>query len=258
MTVSKEPIDKLIEKGSDIAGGAAGATIGFFTGGPVGAILGGAGGPLLSQVFRQVGTEIAKRVLGKREGERIGATIAFAAEKTKERLNKGAQIRQDDFFQHKIRERAAGEEVLEGVLLAAQREYQEKKLKFYGNLLANIAFHQDIDKAYANLLLRLGKNLSYRQLCILAVFANSDKLNLRQGDYRKDGDMEGIKIALFQEIFDLYNQGLLNCSGEALLSMGDINPHKMRTQGTGTILYRVMELFHVNSDDLNQVVELLR
>jgi hypothetical protein len=37
-------------------------------------------------------------------------------------------------------DRGVAREILEGVLLAAQKERQEKKVTLYGNLYANIAF----------------------------------------------------------------------------------------------------------------------
>ena len=51
---------------------------------------------------------------------------------------------------HNFNDRSFADEIIEGVLLAAQREYQEKKLPLYGNLLTNIAFRSDIDRVTAN------------------------------------------------------------------------------------------------------------
>lgn len=253
-----ESIDDLISIGSEIAGGVAGATVGFFTGGPTGAILGGTTAPLLKHVFRNIATEIKHRILGRREEARIGATIAFAAEKIRENIANGQQIRQDSFFQKQIDERAAADEILEGVLLVAQREHQEKKLQFYGNLVANIAFYPEIDRAQANLLIRLGEHISYRQICLLSLFVHKEKFNLRQEDYRNAGSIGEAKVALLQEIYDLYSQGMLNASGEALLGLGDVKSGKMNVQGTGVMLYKLMELWKVDIKDLDAIAILLR
>ncbi|CAG1020194.1 hypothetical protein DOJK_00162 [Patescibacteria group bacterium] len=254
----KEDIEELIAIGSDIAGGAAGGAIGFFTAGSVGAVLGGITGPLLSFTFRRLANEIKHRLLGKREEVRIGATIAFAAKKIQENIANGLQVRQDGFFQRQHTERAAAEEILEGVLLAAQREHQEKKLLFYGNLVANIAFHPEIDRAEANLLIRLGEQVSYRQMCLLALFMRLDTSNLRQEDYRSNGNVGTARVALLQEIYALYLQGMLNASGVALLSLADIKPSKIKIQGTGTTLYELMELWKVDMQDIVGIIELLR
>ncbi len=57
-------------------------------------------------------------------------------------------------------DRSTAEEIFEGVLLVAQRDYQEKKTKFYANFFANIAFEPFIDRALANFLLRVAERLT--------------------------------------------------------------------------------------------------
>lgn len=52
--------------------------------------------------------------------------------------------------------------------MASQREYEERKLALYGELLASIAFRRDISRAHANYMIREVERLSYRQLCFLA------------------------------------------------------------------------------------------
>lgn len=252
-----EPIDELINSGSEILGGIAGGAIGFFTGGPEGALLGGATGPMITRTFRKLGGEFIHRMLGNREKERIGATIAYAAEKIKQNKEAGQEIRQDDFFQEQPNERSAGEEIVEGVLLVAQREPQEQKLRFYGNLLANIAFHPEIDRAMANLLIKLGERISYRQICLLNLFVNKDNFNLRQEDYRNVENIGADRAALFQEIYYLYNQGMINKSGEAMLGLLALKPRSMNVQGTGSMLYTLMELWNVETQDLNDIANLL-
>jgi len=56
----------------------------------------------------------------------------------------------------------------------------------------------------------------------------------------------------------LYLQSMLNASGSALLGPGDINPSKMNVQGTGTVLYQLMELKNIEQSDLNQSLQLLQ
>ena len=119
-----------------------------------------------------------------REKTRIGAAFIYATRKAQQRLNNGHKIREDDFFSVHPPDRSAAEEIIEGVLIAAQREHEEKKVPYYGYLLANIAFTPTISRVHGNLLIRLGQSLSYNQLCLLAVFALKDKFGLRTGDYR--------------------------------------------------------------------------
>lgn len=255
---NQEPVDELIEVSSDIAGGAAGAAIGFFAGGPIGAIAGGVAAPVMTRSFRKIASEIKSRFLGPREEKRIGATIAFAAEKIKENLDAGQQLRQDDFFEEQPDGRATSDEILEGILLASQREHEEKKLRYFGNLVANIAFHPEINRAEANLLIKIGDRLSYRQLVLIALFVNKQAFNLRQESYRGYTSFTQAQVALLQEVFDLYSQGLLNGGDEALLGMGDTTPAKMNVQGTGATIFNLMELWKIDVREIEEVAKLLR
>ena len=217
---------------------------------------------MLAYSFRRLGAEMAQRLLGPREELRIGATLAFAAEKIKSNMEKGEQIRQDGFFQKQPNERAAADEILEGILLVAQREHQERKLPFYGNLIANIAFHPGINRAQANLLIRLAERISYRQLCLLALFGSRDKqgFGLRQEDYTKAENIGEAKVGLLQEIYDIYSQGMLNASGVALIDLGGVTPGKMNIQGMGAMLYNLMELWRIDlrGRDVAEIVSLLQ
>src|SRR5207249_275051 len=132
-------------------------------------------------------------------------------------------------------------EILEGVLIKARDAYEEKKLPLLASLYASIAFHEEISPAHANHLIELGSQLTYRQLCVLAVAQDEgQRARLRQGDYRADDaaiaqlgiDGQG----LLTEIYDLYQRGVVNGGGEAWLSVADVNPAALRVQGSGHVL----------------------
>jgi hypothetical protein len=133
-------ITNLIEAGAEITGGVAGAAIGLVLAGSPGALAGGAAGPLIARAFRKVGVEIKEKMLGTREEIRIGATYTFALERIRRRIEAGEVPRQDGFFEPSEGSRSAAEEILEGVLLSSQREHEEHKLPYYGNLIANLVF----------------------------------------------------------------------------------------------------------------------
>ena len=197
---NKKTIKDLVSLSSNVGGSVTGAFLGFLVGGPPGALVGAALGPIAGEAIKKVGNEIANRLLSQREKFRVGVAIDYTAQKFDENLKAKMLIRDDDFFKSNG-ERSTADEIIEGVLLTAQREYQEKKLRFHGNLLANIVFHPEIDKAQANMLIRLSERLSYRQLCFLAIFGHKEKYNLRKEDYRNQPSTIGAeKLALLQEI----------------------------------------------------------
>jgi uncharacterized membrane protein len=174
-----EPISELIDIGSELTGSIAGSVIGLLVAGPVGSMVGSAASPLLTRILQDIGKDIKNRVLSHREEVRVGATLTFAIQKIQDNLANGQSIRQDKFFRGELQERAAAEEVLEGVVIASQREHEEKKIKFYGNLVANIAFHPEVSKEQANLLIKLGTSISYHQMCLLNLAVNKDSFKLK-------------------------------------------------------------------------------
>lgn len=148
--IKEKAIDTVAELGGSVAGAAVGAAIGTAVAGPLGAVGGALAGTVLEKGFQLVGTEIKKRMLSPREERRIGAVYAYANQKINRNLVAGRMIRTDSFFEVIGEARPTNEEILEGVLLAAQKEYEEKKLKYLGNLYANLPFNEAVDSRMAN------------------------------------------------------------------------------------------------------------
>ena len=166
-----EMIEFLIESGSEITGATTGAVIGGVVAGPAGAMLGIAGGKAVEKVFSKLGSEIKNRVLSKRENNKIGATATYALEKIDENIKSGKKLRDDGFFENDDTNRSTADEIVEGIMFSAQREHEEKKLKYYGNLVANIAFDKTISREQANQLINISKRLTYRQIKLINLFA---------------------------------------------------------------------------------------
>lgn len=261
-----EKVTDIVQTGTDIAGATTGAAIGLLIGGPPGAVAGAAAGPAAARTLRGLAVEFRERVLGHREEVRVGATISFASAKIKEKLENGEQPRQDGFFIDEEDNRSTAKEVFEGVVLAAQREAEEKKVRFYGNLLANLAFEPDVDRSQANFLLRLGEDLSYRQLCLLSLFGQNtllgvnNRLNLRTSSYRNAVGTVSFGfdlVVLLQEIYDLYQRGIVTNGRDAMISVSDAIPSQLSPVGATINLYNLMELGTVSTDDLNVLIWLL-
>lgn len=248
----------LISVGSEMAGNVAGVAIGFLAAGPVGAIAGAASGPAFTHIFEKIGAEVGRRFLSHREQVRAGAALSFAIQKVKENFDAGMAPREDGFFTTSVDDRSSADEIVEGALLVAQREHEEKKVRFVGYLLGNIPFVPGIDRGTANLWLSLADRLSYRQLVLLRLFADSDRHSLREGSYRDSGSLNANQIAAIQEAYGLDALGMVSTGQAALLGPADVMPSKMRPQGIGAHLHRMMELSRIDPDDLEQVARLLR
>ncbi|MDQ5808113.1 MAG: hypothetical protein M3320_05495 [Actinomycetota bacterium] len=105
----------------------------------------------------------------------MGGALFVAFQEIEARLAANEQPRQDGFFEAGAeRERPAAEELLEGVLLRAGDSYEQKRVPFLGRLYASVAFRDDVSPAYGHYLLRVADRLSYRQLALLALFADEE------------------------------------------------------------------------------------
>jgi len=209
LKTNEDVIKELVETGADISGGIAGSVIGGFIAGPVGMIIGGASGPILTGVFRKIGQEIKMRYISPREEIRIGASFAFAIQKLQENLEKGAQIRTDQFFDSNENNRADSEEILEGIILAAQKEYEERKVKYLGNLFANICTNSKIGREQANQFIKTINNLSYRQLCIIQLLKQKKSIH-NNLDHAKTDDFKIEQHDIMIEVRDMQLKGILS------------------------------------------------
>lgn len=248
--MSKHNLPDIIDFAKGSAASAAGVVVGTAIAGPIGGIVAGMAAAGLEVMIRKfVSKHLPKdmhRNLSINEEERLRKVLSQFNTKMIQNLSigSGKSLRQDCFFSNKINERSAAEEIFEGVLFAAEREHEEKKVKFEGNFYANILFYPSIDRAKANFLLRLAQGLSYRQLCIVSLLVQKENFRLRDKDYRiieKFNDFN--LLALLQDIYNLYSQGLLFVLDEiALVSPFDIVPAKMVAGGPTKELHVLMGL----------------
>ncbi|GAB3915384.1 hypothetical protein [Mucilaginibacter boryungensis] len=176
--VDPKAITDWIRLGSSITGTAIATGLGAHFPGIEGAMVGSVMSPIIIETFASIGADIKQSILGDRERVRVGAAFSYALSKINQRVQNGEQPRTDGLFNGDSNERSASQEILEGALQFAQREFEELKIKHYGYLVANIYFESNIDRGYANLLLRLADKLSFRQLTMLELLANSAKFEL--------------------------------------------------------------------------------
>lgn len=93
------------------------------------------------------GADIARRMLSPRQEVRVGAVFVQAAGALEAGRVSGKQVRDDGFFGG---EESDGYAFAEGVMLAAKDAFEERKVRYMGNLLANVALDSTIDAATAN------------------------------------------------------------------------------------------------------------
>jgi hypothetical protein len=211
--VTEEKVKSLIRAGSDLVGATAGGALGFLAAGPAGAAVAGAAGVVIAEAANSLLSEVANRQLSHREQVRVGAAASIALSTIRDRLDAGDAPREDGFFSSTAGARAPAEEILEGVLLKSKAEHEEKKVRLLGTFFATLAFSPTIDLGEANFYLRAIERLSYRQLCLIALFASPappQARHLRTTDYRSaNSDVTYEQASILQDIFEMIGQGLI-------------------------------------------------
>lgn len=257
--IKEKVIDTVAELGGSAASAVVGAAIGTAVAGPLGTVSGAIAGTVLEKGLLWVGNEIKGRMLSPKEELRVGAVYTYANQKIDRNILAGKTIRTDSFFEVAEEERPANEEILEGVLLAAQKEYEEKKLVYLGNLYANLPFNETVDPRMANMLIKIASELTYRQYVILYVvnlFQNpAYDAVVKKEPYESLSGFKTMTIAT--EIFDLYRRTLIH-SSEALLDAAAINPSTLTLVGYGSLMFELMELNEINGDPIcPEIVEFM-
>ena len=177
-TQKNKGIIQLINGSVEIASSAvAGVAAGLLSGDPILVSVIGVGSKALELTFRWVGNEISERMIGPREKVRAGAVTAFAMADIHKRLKSGENLRDDGFFDNMNAGRSDAGEILESVVLKAQRETEEKKIQYMGYLYSNIAFNSQIDVHTAHKFINIAEELTYRQLCIIKLSLNTDRID---------------------------------------------------------------------------------
>ncbi len=171
MPTEEEKIIALIEPGSEIVGGVAGAAIGLITVGPAGAIAGAAAGPIITRVFKNACLELYDRISGHRGRARADATVAFAITTINDRIANGELVRDDQFFDPQSNRREA-DEILEGVVLKSRNEHEERKAPYYANIFSTASFDTKYTRDALNYALSIAENLSFRVLLLLHIVSD--------------------------------------------------------------------------------------
>ena len=239
---------ELIEFGTKLSAGATGGWVGGIVGtaiaGPLGSVLGALAGAGMEYGLTTIGDYMSD-ALSKNEVQKVLSALDYATKRYKERILAGDIPRNDGFFDNKEGERSDDKEVLEGIIYASQREFEEKKIKYIGIMYANIAFRDDISRTEANQLIRVAEDLSYKQLCLIASLAIIQKskqggvnLALKKAFQTISGYS---KIALATELFGLYTSGYIS-SSSAIFDPAGICPNDLSLTGISAQLYELMEL----------------
>jgi hypothetical protein len=220
-----------------------------------------AGGALLAAVsgtaLSQAGADVAERLMSPRQEQRIGAVFIQAAAAITARQQLGEETRSDDFFDG---DRSNGAEFTEGVLLAARDSYEERKIPYLGNLIANVAFDGDISPGAAYVALRLAEEMSWLDMCILGVFLDSERYPMPGREVaRPESWSSWSTISSFNGMTEgstalLMNKRTVGSHGEP---RHDLTLSGIQVSSRGTLVGGLMQLRDIPSTDLRPIYTVL-
>lgn len=258
---------KIIKDVCEIVGNSGIAAIGPIIGGPQGAIFAAASSFLFGKYLEETRDDLSKRGRSRWEERRANLVIEYACKKYEEKKAAGETLRNDAFFKQQpightacteipIVERPTSLEIIEGVILAAQREHEERKLPYHGYLIGNIPFNEGIDRSQMNLLTKLAERISFTQMCLLSIFSEPYKSKIKGRYFHSSAfPYEDMDLnSLFHEIFDLGSKGLLYCQNKPVTTAADLNNLELvKVAGVGPNLYRLMELGGIKEAHLDPI-----
>jgi hypothetical protein len=244
---------RFIGFGSDLTGPVAGGAIGL-VGGPLGVLAGSAVGLMLQKVLASWGAEFEQRHLGPREKARAGAALYWALEDIDRRLEGGEEPRDDDFFEAEGDERPRADELLEAVLVSAQNDHEERKLRHLGWLYSSLVFDKSIKPGDATFIVELASRLTYTQLAIIGLFHESSYRSLPSWERLHPYEWRAHIIAA--QLFDLTSQGLLaRTDGQPVREYSEANPSELWVGILGCKLYHLMRLEELDADAVGEVYD---
>jgi len=237
--------------------------VGSGVGGALGVVLGGdavssAISSMTGTSIAAVGRDVASRLLSPRQEARIGVVFLHAGASIKAKEVMGRKIREDDFWKG---DHSHGSEFAEGVMLTAMDTFEERKIPYLANVLANVATDDGVDPATANLAIRLSRNLSWMEMCIIAIVMRADDFPLPQRTrYVPTGwDEWTVSNAVNQISGD---SGLLQYkqpkpTDEEFISGLDLRLSALGLSNSGQLVGGLMQLNEIPADDIRPVHERL-
>ena len=214
----------------------------------------------IKDLFNEIISEIEQRTYTLKESRKILTTLFYSLTIIKDNLDKKIYIKNDNLFSKNDNEKYLGEELIEGIVISSKNEHEEKKIKYYGYLFGNILFQSNFDRDECNRLIRLSRTLSYCQIKLINMYMISQTIQvpiLHREDYTKIGIRDYKLLGILQDTLEMIQKGILNSSGKLVLDVVQINPSKIKVQGTGILLYNNMSINKMPYDELEDLLDLL-
>lgn len=147
--------------------------------------------------------------------------------------------------------------------MAAKREPQEKKLEYFGCLLAQIAYHDEISAETAMVMVNMAERLTWTQYALISMVGRKDEFGLEGIEVGKGiGSWKG--WAIHQELQAMGPFGLSIMGAPAketpTLKLGLFNMDlaDFALGNGGRLLYEFLGVSDIAADEINSLIEALR
>lgn len=214
------------------------------------------GAAVFDKVMHPIFADFMDRMLSANQKNRIEKVLEDAINKIASRLGKNdIPYNEEGFWTEDSNRVSDAKVVLEGILLKARDEYEEKKLPYYSNLIAQMAFDPSWSYQRLNAMIRMFEQLSYRQLQLMALAMQKGEIDTLQWDVRFKRTTESYAYYdLFCEVVNLSNLALFHQPGILLqMGLGD----KQALSPIGKSMAELMELSTIPQDELENLDKIL-
>jgi hypothetical protein len=178
--------------------------------------------------------EFMTRKMSRRERFRVGTVLNAARSRYGARYTRGDDLREDDFV---AGDPSFFDESVEGALIAAQRQHEEKKLGHIGCLIANLPFEATIDRVTANWCIRIAEELSWNQYILLALNGEDESAALRARVSAGPGEFRNHQQwSTWQNFISLQTLGLVDSVNRVtgrVPAVGELPPRMLWIPTTG-------------------------
>jgi hypothetical protein len=207
----------------------------------------------LAAALRDAADDLAGGRLPGRERARAGAALAFAVEHSALLSRTERRVRTDGFFTERAGGRVAAREVLDGLVAAARRSAEERRIRHLGYLFAELAVSPDLDAPLAARALRLSEACSWRQLALLAAVGRRDRAPLPLTPL--DDEPRGWTAwGAREDVADLQRAGLLDpppaVARPGGAALPRLRPADLRLTRRGVLVHRLLALDFIRDDDV--------
>lgn len=209
------------------------------------------GAPAISSLT----VDFASRALSKWQSSRLLKGVQIIANKIGLNIRSGKSFRMDGEMSPINGEQA--QQVLEGILQNIADEFEKKKIEAHANLFTNLCFDERIVFEQAMCLTRVLKQLSYRQLILIAI-SHDNPLQAEGWQFKfKDSGNPILKnySDLHSEIQNLEQMRILEDSSIGVTLGGSSAP--LRLSLFGQTIYEELDLDSISEEEKRLILQMI-